>query len=633
MSLSPEEKLLLACSHQNFDQNIHVKTDDLSRILSNKDLDWDYLFKTSLAHGLTPLMYHHLESFDSLVPKPIFRMLRCIYEHNRERNQKLYHELSRIISALNNNSIDAIMMKGVRLALDVYRDAVLRPIGDVDVLIHKENFDKTRQILAEIGYLPIGKFDFRLQYGSAFHFVNKKNNIWIDLQWKIVQREWDDSNQGHFRFEVDRMWKDSVSIEGEHIRFKGFSVEDMLFHLCLHLEGHHYHQFILLCDIAETVRIHLNRLNWDALIQRAQKFNVESSLYYPLFFASRLLSAPIPQKIFEKLGHSVFKGSLYSMLYGGLTKLHYLVDEVETYLPMPSDLMESLRGQVREQVEQRLSLYEEVQHKEKQLSVKKNHYLLFSGIRKSGDQSSISHPGIQIVAIQESNSTIEPDSNMHLDYSFPVPNYNSLLKHFIPLIKGKQKTQTGRIEIIALPAEQILLNLIGALKHWPHRYLVVSQISDLLRCHGESVDWNFISQYCYDNGLTEELRIFRILLQYFYPIFSEHLIPLSGNEGPPRVFFQKPAKISNDEPMVPGSLKRLSYTLSGLAYFNGLPTKLGFILKSLFPSETFWQKTTLPIRLLIFPLRILIDVGYTMFVVMPGRKNTTFVYWLNKVKA
>jgi len=141
------------------------------------------------------------------------------------------------------------------------------------------------------GFVPLPSPDipYTLKYAWGHHFHRDTDNIWVDLQWNILQIEWDVYQERNFDFEIDRIWRDATSMITDEQKILVPNPEDMLFHLCLHLEGHYYAELILFCDIAELLRFYRDRLDWSRFTEMTHRYTTESAVYTILFWCSAYL--------------------------------------------------------------------------------------------------------------------------------------------------------------------------------------------------------------------------------------------------------------------------------------------------------------------------------------------------------
>jgi len=288
--------------------------------------------------------------------------LEKLYRGNQSRNRRLYSVIGDIFKAFGQAGIQALGLKDVQLAMEVYPDVGLRPMGDIDVLIHREDYEKVAACMADLGFVPLPSpnIPFTLKYAWAHHFQRPDDNVWVDVQWNVLQVEWDTYHEGHFDLEIDRMWRGAVFMPIDDCQILVPKPEDMLFHLCLHLEGHAYSELILFCDIVELLRHYDHRLDWQYLVDITKKYKVESSVYYVLFQVQRLFKVPLPPFLLRKLEPAYFKASMYGPIFGNLTPLHLALDEIRQAAFPPDEVMAEFEAAVRQQAVSAMQLYGEV---------------------------------------------------------------------------------------------------------------------------------------------------------------------------------------------------------------------------------------------------------------------------------
>jgi hypothetical protein len=84
------------------------------------------------------------------------------------------------------------------------------------------------------------------------------------------------------------------------------SPEHMLLHLCAHFfldrRFHSGAALRQLCDIAETIRRYPGGTDWGSLVAQAGALGVGKPVGFVLYFAQRLLAAPVPDHVLKTLG-------------------------------------------------------------------------------------------------------------------------------------------------------------------------------------------------------------------------------------------------------------------------------------------------------------------------------------------
>src|SRR5215212_5005351 len=116
--------------------------------------NWPLLVETANAHGVAPLVYSALKKCNLLnrAPQNAIETLRLGYLRASVSNNLVFQELSNRVERFERENIPVIVLKGGALAVTIYDDAALRPMGDLDLLIPKESVARARQALIEEGY-------------------------------------------------------------------------------------------------------------------------------------------------------------------------------------------------------------------------------------------------------------------------------------------------------------------------------------------------------------------------------------------------------------------------------------------------------------------------------------------------
>ncbi|MBN1449858.1 MAG: nucleotidyltransferase family protein [Anaerolineales bacterium] len=364
MSFVPEDKLLFHCASVQMSD----KAIESALHLLQRNLDWDYILEASIRHGIAPLFYYSLRQLElirgiyPLIPSQTIEILEILYQGSQTRNRRLYSVSEEILIAFEQAEIQVMGLKDFQLAWEIYPDIGLRPIGDIDLLIHRQDYDKVVACMSNLGFrlLPDADTPFMRKYAWAYPFHRPKDNIWVDLQWNIMQIEWAVYEKGNFDFEIDRTWRGARSMKLNHTHILVPRHEDMFFHLCMHLEGHAYSELILFCDIAELLRLYGNQMDWWYLIEIVKKYKVESSFYYILLLLQELFEASLPPYLLPELEPTHFKANIFIALFSNLTRLHYSLDEIRLAARPPNVVMQEFETTVRQQAVSAIEIYREI---------------------------------------------------------------------------------------------------------------------------------------------------------------------------------------------------------------------------------------------------------------------------------
>jgi hypothetical protein len=305
-----EAELVLSCARANVDEQRARRI----KKLADKAIDWDYLLEFALRHGLMPLLYRHLITIcPDTVPETTLSQLRRHFYSNAKRNLLLLAELLKLFENFEKHEIAAISFKGPLLATEAYGDVALRMFGDLDILVHKKDLEKTKTLLIYMGYQPRYSFTreqevAHLNWGHAYSFVRADGNVHIDLHWRIAQ------SHHSIAIDSDGLWVRSglASIAGKAVRI--LALEDLLLILCLHGAKHCWERLAWICDIAEIVSARHN-IDWASVMERAERLHSRRVLLLSLFLSKDLLGVALPKELAEQVDNDVLLKSLARRIY------------------------------------------------------------------------------------------------------------------------------------------------------------------------------------------------------------------------------------------------------------------------------------------------------------------------------
>jgi len=314
--ISKEDRVLLYCSGSELKEEVISEVRDI--LYENPD--WDYVENTAMKHGLSQLLYLSLKEIDSenLVPPQIMLKFKNAYYGNVSRNTLYYKELNRIVSCLKSSGVKIIVLKGAFLAEVVYGNIGLRPLLDIDLLVKKEDFGKVNETLVARSYIETPNLtelhrQIDVANGHEIGYQNSDKEIFIEIHTEIQL------NDNPFQIDINRFWERAREINISGIEVLTFAPEDLLQHLCLHLNRHSQPgappvSLKWYCDIAEVIRYYENEINWDFLVESSKKYGIEEPIFQNLDIAKEYFGADVPDQVLEILGSSCKKLDLESII-------------------------------------------------------------------------------------------------------------------------------------------------------------------------------------------------------------------------------------------------------------------------------------------------------------------------------
>lgn len=291
----PETELILRCARTAIDS----QSADRIKTLLQQDIDWPNMIQMAESHKLPPLLYWSLNNTcPEAVPDAFMEQLRSMANATAYYNLFLAAELNRLLELLATRQIPALPFKGPVLAASAYGNLSLRQFDDLDILLHKHDFLRAKDLLLKQGYREMHQVTHEeeaahLRSPRRYHcmFVrDDKKPIYVELHWGVTAK--------YFSFPLDheRLWKhlESVPLAGSMVL--NIPAEELLLYLCVHGSKHLWGRLLWICDVAELIRSHQN-LDWDKLVNHANAHGSKRMLFLGLFLASDLLGVELPKEV------------------------------------------------------------------------------------------------------------------------------------------------------------------------------------------------------------------------------------------------------------------------------------------------------------------------------------------------
>jgi len=272
---------------------------DRVRALITSGLDWQPLMKAAGEHGVTPLVFSQLLAhFAELVPAEWRTRMRQKVEETAQRNLYLTAEMFRLANRFRAEGMLAVPYKGPLLATQAYGNFAMRQFSDLDFAIRQRDLPRAAALLAADGYNAvfgaITADEGTRPNHSEYQFVRPVGNVIVEMQTEVTLRYFPraldfDALQGRLV---------RVSLAGGETL--SFSPEDTLILLAVHGAKHFWERLLWIADIAELSQAP-DGIDWAEAFSRAQEMGVSRMLKLALYLAHRMLEAPLPDDVLEKV--------------------------------------------------------------------------------------------------------------------------------------------------------------------------------------------------------------------------------------------------------------------------------------------------------------------------------------------
>ncbi|MCJ7596537.1 MAG: nucleotidyltransferase family protein, partial [Desulfobacterales bacterium] len=249
-------------------------------------VEMDHLLNLALKEGLAGLLYKRLlESglLENLDPSHQ-QKLQSIYYQGLAVNLNLMHDLKEVLRLLGQEKIRVVLLQGIHLLLQVYEDAGLRPMTDIDLWVLERDYPAVTDTLQGQGYEP------DLLYPTTF----RRGSTVFDLHTHIL---WADRIKA--RTLLLARGEEVIYRDARVIRFEGeealcLNPYDQILYLGLHALKHRMNRLLWLADI-RVLLSGWNGADWKGLLGRAKDLGQEKTLCYLLFLLRHLFAFPLPE--------------------------------------------------------------------------------------------------------------------------------------------------------------------------------------------------------------------------------------------------------------------------------------------------------------------------------------------------
>lgn len=227
--------------------------------------------------------------------EPYHGRMKGIYRYFHYRTSLIAADAHKAIRALMASGVDVLVFKGLAIALKYHKNLAVRPMGDVDILIRREDMEMAEEILGGLGwtyrYAPAKK----LRDVHSHDYINAHKSG-LDLHWYVL-------SESPLPGIDDGLWERSEIVEWEGLRTRVLGREDLVLIAMLNAmrEPDAMH-----CEwIFDAVAIIGERpgFDWDLLWQEAGRRGLRAATFDAMLllheFSPRLLSTAKLHALFE----------------------------------------------------------------------------------------------------------------------------------------------------------------------------------------------------------------------------------------------------------------------------------------------------------------------------------------------
>jgi hypothetical protein len=286
------------------------ETNDLTALEHLSTAEWAVLVTLAVRHGVAPLLYQRLvkEKGAPAIPLNFKQQLRAAYYACLGKNTMLYHELGEVLLQLQQANIPVVVLKGAYLAEEVYGNPALRPMQDIDLLVHMDDLQRNLAVLERMGYHPKWESNLEEEMDSIQHVptLAKPDHCDVEIHWTLAP------SVLQLKFNVDEIWQQALPAVLGGVETLVMVPEHALVYQCMHAAIMHKFSFRLraLYDIAAILQRYRGALDWQRIERTAREWGIVNAVYLNLYLAGFWLGAEAPQEVMARLRPADFTPEL-----------------------------------------------------------------------------------------------------------------------------------------------------------------------------------------------------------------------------------------------------------------------------------------------------------------------------------
>ena len=261
-----------------------------------RGIEWQTLRDIALHHGVLPIVAARLETIgQGLMPNEEASRWYELRRTNARRSLVMTAELLSVLGILGSHGIEAIPFKGPVLALHAYGDSGLRQFVDLDILVHRRDLRKVREVLLDQRFVLRDRFTAaqeraHLKRANEFTFTSPNGKVLLDVHWRFA------ADYLAVQLDADAAFARQEALNLEGHRIPVLSADDMILYLCFHGAFHLWTKLSGICDLARLVDADRER-DWQGLLRKAEQAGLRRAFLLGMALVQDVLAVEIPVTI------------------------------------------------------------------------------------------------------------------------------------------------------------------------------------------------------------------------------------------------------------------------------------------------------------------------------------------------
>ena len=271
-------------------------------------VDWGYILDSCLDQKILLHVYRYLKPY-------ISREWREMYEKqviiHKVHNMQSFQQVQKILEKFRRHDIRYVLSKGFAFSMLIYDDPFLRVSSDVDILVHKDDYQEAACLLERLGYeeASFSKINPSFPCDDKYSYFrnNSANNFFVKAGWISVELK--DQIQNFLSKDLERalMHRTPIIIQG--VSICSFSIEDVFVNLVLNSYKNLCSPYGIDYDhrLSDIVDFYTFCLKHKEVLTDRYLYSLDFGYQYRITYVTRLLCEFYPRDKLLKLPVTLFK--------------------------------------------------------------------------------------------------------------------------------------------------------------------------------------------------------------------------------------------------------------------------------------------------------------------------------------
>jgi len=215
------------------------------------DVEWEKIYELAHIHLVSGAVYVAIQKLnkENQPEEAILKKFKASFFATLVKYEKQKKMHGEITKKLSEEKIKHVFLKG-SIVKEYYPVKEMRTLGDIDILLHKQNQATAKKALVEVGYKNI------ISSKSTGYWIYKKNNLRVDVHDTLMYSEI--NKKADYIYYFEKAWENTIPID------RGYKYELTLeFHLIFLLAhmAKHFYDYGCVVRMFLDIAVILNKFN------------------------------------------------------------------------------------------------------------------------------------------------------------------------------------------------------------------------------------------------------------------------------------------------------------------------------------------------------------------------------------